>query len=126
MPKSLERCVTSLSVSSNVPSSSRNSMRSRADVFGELVALAQFCNFLIEIHGRIISFGLPGPSCVLRSLREGGDLEYPVHLVERAECPIFSLCRKLRVSNPSPGLAPALHFPQCPRSPINSASASAR
>src|SRR5271155_1457868 len=32
MPKSLQRCVTNLSVSSNVPSSSKKSMRSRADI----------------------------------------------------------------------------------------------
>src|ERR1700722_15969393 len=36
MPKSLQRCVTSLSVSSNVPSSSRNSIRSRADILPSL------------------------------------------------------------------------------------------
>ena len=36
MPKSLQRCVTSLSVSSKVPSSSRNSMRSRADILPSL------------------------------------------------------------------------------------------
>src|ERR1039458_771980 len=36
MPKSLQRCVTSLSVSSNVPSSRRNSMRSRADILPSL------------------------------------------------------------------------------------------
>src|ERR1039457_1735540 len=36
MPKSLQRWVTSLSVSSNVPSSSRNSTRSRADILPSL------------------------------------------------------------------------------------------
>src|SRR6266849_6205756 len=36
MPKSLQRCVTSLSVSSKVPSSSRKSMRSRADILPSL------------------------------------------------------------------------------------------
>src|SRR5262249_25879376 len=36
MPKSVERCVTSLSNSSKVPSSSRNSMRSRADILPSL------------------------------------------------------------------------------------------
>src|SRR5580658_9700359 len=36
MPKSLQRWVTSLSVSSKVPSSSRNSMRSRADILPSL------------------------------------------------------------------------------------------
>src|SRR5262249_48899559 len=36
MPKSLQRWVTSLSVSSKVPSSSRNSMRSRTDILPSL------------------------------------------------------------------------------------------
>src|ERR1022692_2819232 len=36
MPKSLQWCVTSLSVSSKVPSSSRNSIRSRADILPSL------------------------------------------------------------------------------------------
>src|SRR5206468_2501951 len=36
MPKSCERCVTSLSVSSNVPPSSRNSIRSRAFILPSL------------------------------------------------------------------------------------------
>src|SRR5712671_1996348 len=36
MPKSVQRCVTSLSVSSKVPSSSRNSTRSRADILPSL------------------------------------------------------------------------------------------
>ena len=68
MPKSLQRCVTSLSVSSNVPSSSRNSMRSRADILPSLCCRShdawlrrllrpvgsafQFGKFLFEIHGQ--------------------------------------------------------------------------
>src|SRR5215469_8172835 len=41
MPKSLQRCVTSLSVSSKVPSSSRNSMRSRADILPSLCCFSR-------------------------------------------------------------------------------------
>src|SRR5919201_7128039 len=41
MPKSEQRCVTSLSVSSNVPSSSRNSIRSRADILPSLCCLSR-------------------------------------------------------------------------------------
>src|SRR5271166_2109295 len=41
MPKSVQRCVTSLSVSSKVPSSSRNSMRSRADILPCLCSRAR-------------------------------------------------------------------------------------
>src|SRR5512146_2039858 len=41
MPKSLQRWVTSLSVSSNVPSSSRNSIRSRAVILPSLCSRAR-------------------------------------------------------------------------------------
>src|SRR5258708_39722971 len=43
MPKSLQRCVTSLSVSSKVPSSSRKSMRSRADILPSLCCRSRRC-----------------------------------------------------------------------------------
>src|SRR6266478_6021069 len=43
MPKSLQRCVTSLSVSSNVPSSSRKSTRSRADILPSVCCRARRC-----------------------------------------------------------------------------------
>ena len=43
MPKSLQRCVTSLSVSSNVPSSSKNSTRSRADILPSLCCRSWRC-----------------------------------------------------------------------------------
>src|SRR5208283_4889357 len=43
MPKSWQRCVTSLSVSSNVPSSSKNSMRSRADILPSLCCRSRRC-----------------------------------------------------------------------------------
>src|ERR1700730_14629855 len=43
MPKSLQRCVTSLSVSSKVPSSSKNSMRSRADILPSLCCRSRRC-----------------------------------------------------------------------------------
>src|SRR5271169_834675 len=43
MPKLWQRCVTSLSVSSKVPSSSRNSMRSRADILPSLCCRSRRC-----------------------------------------------------------------------------------
>src|SRR5271154_3283503 len=43
IPKSLQRCVTSLSVSSNVPSSSRKSTRSRADILPSLCWRSRRC-----------------------------------------------------------------------------------
>src|SRR5271157_413704 len=43
MPKSWQRCVTSLSVSSKVPSSSRNSTRSRADILPSLCWRSRRC-----------------------------------------------------------------------------------
>src|ERR1700687_6020089 len=43
MPKSWQRCVTSLSVSSNVPSSSKNSTRSRADILPSLCCRSRRC-----------------------------------------------------------------------------------
>src|ERR1700688_4282699 len=43
MPKSLQRCVTSLSVSSKEPSSSRKSMRSRADILPSLCCRSRRC-----------------------------------------------------------------------------------
>src|SRR6202158_3084869 len=43
MPKSLQRCVTSLSVFSREPSSSRKSMRSRADILPSLCCLSRRC-----------------------------------------------------------------------------------
>src|SRR5579863_201772 len=44
MPKSLQRWVTSLSVSSKVSSSSRNSMRSRADILPSLCCFSRRCS----------------------------------------------------------------------------------
>src|ERR1041385_9110176 len=41
MPKSVQRWVTSLSVSSKLPSSSMNSMRSRADIFPALCCFSR-------------------------------------------------------------------------------------
>src|ERR1035437_3595678 len=43
MPKLWQRCVTSLSVSSKVPSSSRNSTRSRADILPSLCCRSRRC-----------------------------------------------------------------------------------
>src|SRR5271157_3188197 len=43
MPKLLQRCVTSLSVSSKVPSSSKNSTRSRADILPSLCCRSRRC-----------------------------------------------------------------------------------
>src|ERR1700682_2480827 len=43
MPKALQRCVTSLSVSSKEPSSSRKSMRSRADILPSLCCRSPRC-----------------------------------------------------------------------------------
>src|SRR5258706_12947251 len=55
MPKSVQRCVTSLSVSSKLPSSSRNSMRSRADILPSLCWRSCRC--------------VPPPSCASVSRR---------------------------------------------------------
>src|SRR6266480_1914336 len=53
MPKSCERCVTSLSVSSNVPSSSRNSIRSRAFILPSLCCRSR--RSVLRRDGRVSS-----------------------------------------------------------------------